>query len=116
MSVPAVRALGQEPVTLVETGVCVGLGRGVLVLLLLVTGGVGVVVGDDLDAAAVGVRVLLGKQVLESHEGVLSVEVGGLEDDRHRVAGQHGRQQNRDHEGGQQFRLEHRRQHRDLRR
>jgi len=45
------------------------------VLLLQVTGGlsgvgVGVVVGDDLDAAAVGGGVFLGKQVLETHESV----------------------------------------------
>ena len=69
-------------------------------MLLLVTGGVGVVVGDDLDTAAIGVRILLVKQVFEAHEGLLSLEVRGLEDDRHRVAGQHGRQQNGDHEGG----------------
>ncbi len=65
-----------------------------LVLILLV----GVVVSEELDTAVVGGEVLLGKQVLESHEGDFSVEVGGLEDDRHRVAGQHGRQQIGDHE------------------
>ena len=65
-----------------------------LVLILLV----GVDVSEELDAAAVGGGVFLGKQVLESHEGDFSVEVGGLEDDRHRVAGQHGRQQIGDHE------------------
>lgn len=32
--------------------------------------GVGVVVGDDLDPAAVGGGVFLGKQVLETHESV----------------------------------------------
>lgn len=37
-------------------------------LLLLVTGGVGVV-GDDLDTAAIGVRILLVKQLFEAHEG-----------------------------------------------
>ena len=65
-----------------------------LVLILLV----GVVVSEELDTAVIGGEVFLCKQVLESHEGDFSVEVGGLEDDRHRVAGQHGRQQIGDHE------------------
>lgn len=65
-----------------------------LVLILLV----GVVVSEELATAVVGGEVFLGKQVLESHEGDFSEEVGGLEDDRHRVAGQHGRQQIGDHE------------------
>ena len=71
------------------------MGRGVLVLILLVS----VVVSEEFDAAVVGGEVFLGKQVLESHEGDFSVEVGGLEDDRHRVASQHGRQQSGEHEG-----------------
>ena len=65
-----------------------------LVLILLV----GVVVSEELDTAVVGGEVFLGKQVLESHEGDFSVEVGGLEGDRHRVGVQHGRQQIGDYE------------------